>query len=103
MATKNLTVKLSEDLYGKFIETVTEKGGRWRGGETFTGALESAVAVALMLFLQNLDRDIEMPEFSDCIEEKHPELDEDLIEPERERVTLDSRMIYMHQVIYSYS
>ena len=58
MATKTLTVELPEDVYSKFVETVTAKGGRWRSKrkkETFTGAVESAVTAALMLFLQNLD------------------------------------------------
>ena len=79
MATKTLTVELSADLYSKFLETVTEKGGCWRGQETFTEALESAVTAALMLFLQNLDGEAELPEFRDYILEKYPELDEDLI------------------------
>jgi prenyltransferase beta subunit len=82
MAIKTLTVKLSEGLYDKFIETVTEEGGPWRSkrrGETSTDAIESAVTAALMLFLQNLDRDSELPEFRDYIQEKYPELDEDLI------------------------
>jgi hypothetical protein len=82
MAIKTLTVKLSEGLYDQFIETVTEEGGPWRSNrreETSTDAIESAVMVALMLFLQNLNRDSELPEFRDYIQEKYPELDEDLI------------------------
>ena len=79
MTTKYLTVELSEELYSKFIETVTEKGGPWRGKETFTEAVESAVYAALMLFLQNLDGEQELPEFRDYVAEKYPELDEDLI------------------------
>ncbi len=94
MATKTLTVELSEDLYNRFIETVTEREGRWREEEPSTQALESAVTAALMLFLQNLDGDTGLPEFRDYILEKYPEVDEDLvtmiedlIERQRERVT----------------
>lgn len=82
MARKTLTVELSEGLYEKFVETVTKEGGPWRSkrrGETSTDAIESAVMVALMLFLQNLDRDSELPEFRDYILEKYPGLDEDLV------------------------
>ncbi len=83
MATKTLTVELPEDLYRKFIETVTEKGGPWRSQrkkETFTKALESAVYAALMLFLQGLDKEHELlPEFREYAREKYPELGEDLI------------------------
>ena len=79
MARKTLTVELSEELYTRFIETVTEKGGRWRGKETFTEAVESAVTAALMLFIQNLDGQVELPDFSDYILEKYPGLDEDLV------------------------
>ena len=98
MKTKTLAVELPEDLYRKFIETVTEKGGRWRGRrkkETFTSAVESAVYAALMLFLQNLDGEHELPEFREYASRKYPELDEDLItmiedltEREKERVKL---------------
>jgi len=82
MATRTLTVELSEDLYIKFIETVTEKGGRWRSKrkkETFTKALESAANAALMLFLQGLDGEQELPEFRDYATRKYPEMHEDLI------------------------
>lgn len=82
MATKTLAVELPEDLYHKFIETVTEKGGPWRSKrkkETFTKALESAVYAALMLFLQGLDGKHELPEFRDYAREKYPELGEDMI------------------------
>jgi hypothetical protein len=82
MAIKTLTVKLSEGLYDQFIETVTEEGGPWRSNrreETSTDAIESAVMVALMLFLQYLDRDSDLPEFRDYILEKYPGLDEDVI------------------------
>jgi len=79
MATKYLTVELSEELYSKFIETVTEKGGHWRGKETFTEAVESAVTAALMLFLQNIDSDSELPDFRDYLTEKYPGLDEDMV------------------------
>jgi len=79
MTTKTFTVELSEELYTKFIEAVTEKDGGWRGKETFTEAVESAVTAALMLFLQNLDREPEFPELREYIHEKYPELNEDLI------------------------
>jgi len=79
MTTKTLTVELSEELYTKFIEAVTEKDGRWRGKETFTEAVASAVTAALMLFIQNLDREPEFPELREYIHEKYPELDDDLI------------------------
>jgi len=83
MATRTLTVELPEDLYSKFIETVTEKGGRWRSKrkkETSTSAVEAAVYAALMLFLQGLDEKHELPEFREYAREKYPnELDEDLI------------------------
>ena len=82
MTTKTLTVELKEDLYRKFIEIVTERGGRWRSKrkkETFTKALESAVATALTVFLQGLDGEHELPEFREYARRKYPELDEDLI------------------------
>ena len=82
MATKTLAVELPEDLYIKFIETVTEKGGRWRSKrkkETFTKALESAVYAALMLFLQGLDGEQELPEFREYARKKYPEMGENLI------------------------
>ena len=82
MATKTLAVKLPEDLYRQLVETVTDKKGPWRSRrkqETFTEALESAVTAALMLFLQNLDGDTDLPDLRDYILEKYPELDEDLI------------------------
>jgi len=82
MATRILTVELSEDLYRKFIETVTEKGGPWRSRrkeETFTKAVESAVTTALMLFLQNLEGELELPELREYAHRKYPELDDDMI------------------------
>ena len=82
MATKTLTVELPEDVYSKFIETVTREGGPWqsrRKQETFTGAVESAVYAAFILFLQGLDGDSELPEFRDYAHEKYPFLGEDLI------------------------
>lgn len=82
MATKTLTVELPEELYRKFVETVTEKGGPWRSKrkeETFTKALESAVYAALMLFLQGLDEEHELPEFREYAMLKYPELNEDMI------------------------
>jgi hypothetical protein len=62
MAKKALTVELSEELYTRFIETVTEEGGHWRGKETPTDAIESATMVALMLFLQYLDEETKPPD-----------------------------------------
>jgi len=82
MATKYLTVELPEDLHENFVKTVTEVGGPWRGRrqqETFTSALESAVYAALMLFLQGLTGDSELPEFREYAGVKYPELDEDLV------------------------
>ena len=82
MAKKILAVELPGSLYSKFIKTVTREGGPWRGrqGEdTFEEAVESAVSAALMLFLQNLDKETSLPEFRDYMHEKYPELDEYLI------------------------
>ncbi len=79
MARKTLFVKLSEELYSRFIETVTEKRGQWRGKTTFTEAVESAVTAALMFFIQNIDGQVELPDFRDYIQEKYPELDKDLV------------------------
>jgi hypothetical protein len=97
MSKKTLTVELPEDIYERFIETVTKEGGPWRGRrkeETSTGAVESAVYAALILFLQGLDGDSELPEFRDYAAEKYPYLDEDqvtriddLIKREKERLT----------------
>jgi len=80
METRTLTVELSEDLYTKFMGVVTGKGGRWRScrkKDTASGAVQSAVTDALMLFLQ--DGQTELPEFREYAREKYPELDEDLI------------------------
>jgi len=79
MATRTLTVELPESLYSRFIEAVTERGGRWREEEPYIQALESAVTAALMLFLQYLDGDTGLPDLRDYILEKYPEVDEDLI------------------------
>ena len=82
MTTKTLTVELPEDLHRKFIETVTEKGGRWRSksrNESFQDALESAVTAALMLFLQNLEGDLALPELREYAHRKYPELDDDMV------------------------
>jgi len=83
MATKTLSVELPEVLYRKFIGTVTEKGGLWRSRrkkEAATKAIESAVYAALMLFLQNLDGEQELPEFREYASRKYGgELDDDLI------------------------
>ncbi len=80
---------------------MTEEGGRWRSKrkkETFTNALESAVYAALMLFLQNLDGEQELPEFREYARRKYPELDEDLLTMiedliERVKQTTGSRMV----------
>jgi len=82
MSKKVLTVELPEDIYERFIETVTEEGGPWRGRrqqETFTGAVESATYAALLLFLQGLTDDTYLPEFREYIRLKYPQLSEDLI------------------------
>jgi len=82
MSEKTLTVDLPEDIYDRFIETVTGKGGRWRSRrkkETARDAIESAVCSALMIFLQGLTGEKELPEFREYAQEKYPELDEDLV------------------------
>ncbi len=82
MSKKTLTVELPEDIYERFIETVTAEGGPWRGRrqqETFTGAVESAVYAALILFLQGLTDDSGLPEFREYARVKYPELDEDVV------------------------
>ena len=82
MTTKTLTVDLPEDLYERFIEAVTAEGGPWRSRrkqETFTGAVESAVYAALILFLQGLDGASDLPEFREYAWEKYPYLDEDMV------------------------
>lgn len=80
MATKTLAAEIPEDLYTRFTETVTKKGGFWRNQESFTEALESAVTAALMLFLQGFDvGPVELPEFGKYARMRYPELDEDLI------------------------
>ena len=83
MATKTLTVEISEDLYGKLLSVVTEKGGLWRSRrpkETFEKAFRSAVEVALSKFLEDLEgKSSSLPEFRDYILCKYPELDADLI------------------------
>ena len=81
MAVKTLSVDLSEGLYFRFIEIVTQEDGPWRSkrrGETSTDAIESAVTAALMLFIQNIDGQAELLDFRDYIQEKYPGLDEDL-------------------------
>lgn len=75
-------VEISEGLYHQCVGVVTEEGGRWRSRgkkETFTSVVESAVYAALMLFLQNLDGEQELPEFREYAREKYPEMHEDLI------------------------
>ncbi len=82
MNTKTLTVELSEDLYAKFVGMVTARGGLWRSRrkkESATQALEGAVTAALMLFLQNLEGEAELPEFREYARRKYPELNEDMI------------------------
>jgi hypothetical protein len=73
VATKTLTVELPEELYREFVGIVGEKGGRWRGEESGTEAIESAVAAALMLFLQGLDGEEKLIELRDHILENFPE------------------------------
>jgi hypothetical protein len=79
MERKFLAVALPEDLYHKFIETFTDKDQLRRDRETFTEALESAVAAALRKFLESIEEKIDFPEFREYIHQKYPELDEDLI------------------------
>ena len=67
MAIKILTVELSEELYQEFVRIVGEKGGRWRGKESKAEAIKSAVAAALMLFLQCLDGKEKLIELRDYI------------------------------------
>ncbi len=82
MSKKTLTVELPEDIYDRFVETVTGEGGPWRGRwkqETSAGAVESAVYAALLLFLQGLDGGSELPEFREYAREKYPQLEEDMV------------------------
>ena len=73
MATKTLTVELPEELYQEFVGIMGEKGGRWRGKESKAEAIESAVAAALMLFLQGLDGKEKLIELRDYILKSFPE------------------------------
>jgi len=53
-----LSVQIEADLVDRFVGTVTTKGGLWRSKrkkETFQSALESAVAVAWIKFLDGLE------------------------------------------------
>jgi hypothetical protein len=53
-----LSVQVEADLVDRFVDTVTRKGGLWRSKrkkETFGRALESAVAVALTKFIEDLE------------------------------------------------
>lgn len=55
----NLSVQIKADLVDKFVQAVTSKGGSWRSKnrkESFQHALESAVAVALIKFLEGLNQ-----------------------------------------------
>ena len=82
MAKKTLSVDLPEELSDKFIITVTEVGGRWRGKnpeETFTSSVESAVHAALTLFLNSLGGENDLPEFREYARLKYPLLHEDMI------------------------
>ena len=79
MAKNTLIVNIPEDLYQKFIATVTAEEGLWRRAESPASAIESAVFAALMLFLQGLDGGSELPEFRDYAHEKYPYLDEDMV------------------------
>jgi len=50
-----LSVRLEADLVDRFVHAATEKGGSWRSKrkkESFQDALESAVAVAFIRFLE---------------------------------------------------
>jgi hypothetical protein len=91
MTTEILNVDLPEELYIEFIETVTDKKGRWREQESIIEAVNSAATAALVLFLRGLDGEHRLPEFGDYAREKYPEMDEglisrieDLIERERQ-------------------
>ncbi len=56
MGTKKLDVEISETLYNRFRESVTEPGGIWRGNykkETAYSAFQSAVEEALKEFLDS--------------------------------------------------
>ena len=58
MGTKMLQVEISDVLYEKFYEVVTQKGEKWRSNnkkETAQKAVQSAVGVALERFLSSLD------------------------------------------------
>ena len=79
MAKNTLIVNIPDDLYQKFIATVTAEGGLWRRAESSSSAIESAVFAALMLFLQGLGLSGDLPEFRDYVKEKYPYLDEDLV------------------------
>jgi len=54
MGTINLAVDISEELHRDFVTIVTAEEGLWRGKEPIPEAINSAVAAALMLFLQGL-------------------------------------------------
>jgi len=106
MSKKTLTVALPEDIYERFIETVTAKGGPWRGlrkQATFTGAVESAVHAALMLFLQNLDGEHELPEFREYARMKYPGLDEDLVAMLEDLVTMMEDLIERQKEIAAHA
>jgi len=58
MGMTKLQVEISDTLYQRFYEMVTEKGGKWRSNnkkETAQKAVQSAVEVALEKFLDSLD------------------------------------------------
>jgi len=48
-----LSVQVDADLVDRFVNNATKKGGSWRSKEeSFQNALESAVAVSLIRFLE---------------------------------------------------
>lgn len=53
-----LSVQVEADLVDRFVHTVTAKGGSWRSKSrkaSFQDALESAVAAALIKFLEDIE------------------------------------------------
>jgi hypothetical protein len=55
--TKELSVKISDELYTRFMRVVSLKGGLWRGKrQKLDKAVNSAVEVALSRFLDQLEK-----------------------------------------------
>jgi len=55
--TKKLSVEISDELYLRFTQAVSEKGGLWRGKrEKPAKTVDSAVEVALSRFLDWLEK-----------------------------------------------